>query len=122
MTNENATPHPEPSNLIGSELVQEDPGFADIAVQFVEGLGRRLSTMEEAIQASDFEALRTAAHQLKGSGGGYGYPILTELAGGLERQAKTAALAECTSKLMELKEVCQRVVVSTESPPGQNES
>ncbi|MBU0717032.1 MAG: Hpt domain-containing protein [Planctomycetes bacterium] len=120
--NENGTPHSKPSNLIGSELLQEDPGFADIVMQFVENLGKRLSTMDEAIQASDFEALRAAAHQLKGSGGGYGYPILTELAASLERQAKAAALAECTSKLAELKEVCQRVVVDTDSASEQTES
>ena len=56
-----------PDGPIGSDLLKEDPSFADIVVQFVEGLSNRLATMEEALNTSDFQALRVAAHQLKGS-------------------------------------------------------
>ncbi len=100
-----------PDDLIGSELVREDASFADIVVDFVKGLGDRLDRMEQAIDASDFDALRTAAHQLKGSGGGYGYPILTDRARELEASAKNQALDECSGKLAELKDICGRVVV-----------
>ena len=104
----------EPRDLIGSDLVKEDPSFSKIVVQFLEGLDRRLTTMEDAIRASDFEALRTAAHQLKGTGGGYGYPILTERAAKLERCARQHTIEDCTSALAELRELCSRVVVSDE--------
>ncbi len=71
--------------------------------------------MEEAVRASDFEALRRTAHQLKGSGGGYGYPILTQKAAILERHAGAAALDECLDALDELKVICDRVVVGPQS-------
>jgi len=100
-----------PQEPIGSELVREDASFADIVVQFVEGLDGRLARMEEAMRAGDFEALRTAAHQLKGTGGGYGYPVLTERAKELEQFAKSRTLDECANALAELKETCERVVV-----------
>ena len=103
-----------PQDPIGSDLVKEDSSFSEIVVQFVEGLNRRLATMEDAIRASDFEALSTAAHQLKGSGGGYGYPILTERAAKLERCARQNTLESCTIAFAELKELCKRVVVSDE--------
>ena len=104
----------DPRDLIGSDLVREDASFADLVVQFVEGLGERLARMEEAVSAADFEALRTSAHQLKGSGGGYGYPILTERASQLEECARNHALGECAIALAELKETCDRIVVDTE--------
>ena len=99
---------------IGSALVREDSSFADIVGEFVEGLGDRLATMEEAIRGGDFEALRAAAHQLKGSGGGYGYPILTERAGSLEQLAKAGILDGCEKTVTDLRELCERVVVATD--------
>ena len=106
----------EPSlqELIGSELVQEDASYADIVVQFVDGLSGRLTTMEDALREADFEALRAAAHKLKGSGGGYGYPILTELARRLEKEAKAKSLDACARQVDELKELSKRVVVSVD--------
>lgn len=97
---------------IASELMRDDPSYADIVVQFVEGLSNRLATMEEALNISDFQALRVAAHQLKGSGGGYGYPVLTERAAELERHAKESLSDRCGKELEELKQLCARVVVS----------
>ncbi len=103
-----------PVDPIGSDLIREDASFADIVVQFVEGLSSRLETMGKALGASDFEALRTAAHQLKGSGGGYGYPTLSERAAMLEKHAKTCAIDDCQQALNELKSLCERVVVDTD--------
>lgn len=108
MDNENRIPQ----DPIGSELVQEDASFADIVAQFVEGLSNRLTRIEEAINTADFESLRTAAHQLKGSGGGYGYPTVSEAAAKIEREAKARALDECVESFEQLKQLCERVVVS----------
>jgi len=101
-------------DMIGSELVREDPSFADIVVQFVESLSQRITTLEEAINARDFQALGIAAHQLRGSGGGYGYPILSDQAAKLEREAKERALSDCVKSFEQLKQLCERVVVSAD--------
>jgi HPt (histidine-containing phosphotransfer) domain-containing protein len=102
-------------NKIGSELVREDPSFADIVIQFVDGLDDRLETMNTALSNADFEALRVAAHQLKGSGGGYGYPVLTERAGELEEFAKQQSVDACSEAFQSLKQICSRVVVTHHS-------
>ncbi len=99
------------TDVIGSELVQEDASFADIVAQFVDGLTQRLTTMEEAVQGGDFETLYVAAHQLKGAAGGYGYPIVTDRAAQLERHAQAEVLDDCVNALEHLKEICARVVV-----------
>ncbi|MFQ5414019.1 MAG: Hpt domain-containing protein [Phycisphaerae bacterium] len=100
-----------PQDPISSDLVREDASFADIVEEFVNGLDDRLKNMEQAVRASDFEALRSAAHQLKGSGGGYGYPVLTEHAARLEQQAKANLVDECFDQLAVLKDLVSRVVV-----------
>ena len=104
--------HDVPEDPIPSELVREDPSFADVVIQFVEGLGERVKAMEDAIRAADFEALRVAAQQLKCGGGGYGYPVLAERAAELERQARMQALHNCQKVLDELKQLCLRLVVA----------
>jgi HPt (histidine-containing phosphotransfer) domain-containing protein len=96
---------------IGSQLLRDDPSFADIVSEFVNGLSGRLTAMEEAIRDADFEALRVAAHQLKGSGGGYGYPVLSEKAAKLEQYAGMQAQEDCVNSFNDLKELCARVVV-----------
>ena len=96
---------------IPSELVQQDPDFADLVEEFVDGLTARLETMEQAAQQHNFENVRTCAHQLKGSAGGYGYPCLTEKAGELEQHAVAEALGERTRSIDELRDLISRVVV-----------
>jgi HPt (histidine-containing phosphotransfer) domain-containing protein len=96
---------------IGSELVRDDPDFADLVVQFVAGLDERLAVMERALRQADFETLRAAAHQLKGSGGGYGYPIITEHASRLEQYATRHESDDCYSAVEVLRDICGRVVV-----------
>lgn len=110
MNNPDRTP-PDP---IDSELVREDAAYVDIVMQFVEGLGARVRTMEDALNKGDFEQLCMAAHQLKGSGGGYGYPILTEQAAALERLAKQESVSECTELISDLRSLCERIVVQSD--------
>lgn len=104
----------ENRGAIESELLAEDPSFLDIVIPFVDGLSDRLLSMEQAIRATDFEALRSAAHQLKGSGGGHGFPDLTTHAAALEQHAKRALVDDCINELEELREVVSRIYVPTE--------
>jgi HPt (histidine-containing phosphotransfer) domain-containing protein len=101
--------------MFTSSLVREDAALVDIVTAFVEGLSDRLARMEEAVRRADYDAIRTAAHQLKGCGGGYGYPILTECAAELERHAKNRALDDCSQALEVLKGICSRVAVGPTS-------
>ena len=74
-------------------------------------MGHSIKAMQAAVDDGDFDALRTAAHKLKGCGGGYGYPVLTERAGELEQHAKAEALDECVKGVDGLSKLCNRVVV-----------
>ncbi|MBT3199294.1 MAG: hypothetical protein HN350_05210, partial [Phycisphaerales bacterium] len=95
-------PKPEPSQVetptapaqsgdfpeaIQSEYA-DDPDLADIIDEFVASLPDAFSKMREAMANNHHEGLRRLAHQLKGAGGGYGYPQLTDAARVLEDAAK----------------------------------
>ena len=100
-----------PKTPIPSELAQEDESFTELVEDFIQGLGERLGQMVDAAQEGDFAMLQTLAHQLKGSAGGYGYPILTKKAGDMELHAVAQELVAVQADLDNLQELASRVVV-----------
>lgn len=99
---------------VPSELVRTDPEFTDLVEEFLNGMPERVAQLEGALAGQDFDLLRYYAHQLKGSGGGYGYPTVTEYAARLEQQAAAAQIEVCQQGLEELKNLLRRLVVSTD--------
>ena len=105
-------PNTRVPDVIPSILVEEDPTFADLVTEFVDGLAGRIQNMKDAVEQSDFASLKTLAHQLKGAGGGHGYPIITETAAAIEQHAKNEDLQQCGTGVEELASITARVVIS----------
>jgi HPt (histidine-containing phosphotransfer) domain-containing protein len=61
-----------------------DPELAALVADYVARLPERALTLEERLAAGDLEAVRSEAHQLKGSAGAYGFPRITAAAADLE--------------------------------------
>ncbi len=72
-----------PEKLI-SQLLIDAPDLRDVVEEFVHGLGERIEELRTAYAQLDWERLRTLAHRLKGAGGSYGYPALSQLAAQME--------------------------------------
>ncbi len=106
-----ATTVTQGADPIYSELAQHDKDFAEIVQLFVDGLLSRLESMQEALAKNDLQSLRRFAHQLKGSGGGHGYPILTDTASKLEQQAIEGQVDELKTALADLANLIARVKV-----------
>lgn len=96
---------------IYSELAQSDADFAEIVELFVDGLVDRLRGMEQALDENDLDRLRRLFHQLKGSGGGHGYPLLTSKAADLEQLAINSQVEQIKAGLEELTQLMGRVKV-----------
>ncbi len=79
-----------PGKTVGAIVSQyaEDPDIAEILQGFVERLAGQLKEMRQALASKNYDELRRAAHKLKGAGGSYGYPSLTEACRGLENAAQ----------------------------------
>ena len=70
-----------------SELV-DDPDMLELVDLFVGELPDRIQAIAAALETHDTDSVTRLAHQLKGAGGGYGYPKITEDAAALERAAR----------------------------------
>jgi len=68
---------------------EDDPDMLEIVREFAHELPDRIARIESLLAAHAFADLQTLAHQLKGAGGGYGFPIITEQAAALERALKS---------------------------------
>ena len=89
-----------------------DPDLAEVLTQFVRSLGCRATSLRAAARAHDPAALRRLAHQLKGAGGGYGFPLISEAAERLERALDEDPLgAELEVLLEDLVSACGRARV-----------
>ena len=102
-----------------SELAN-DAELADLVISFVKGLPAQLQSLNDAASRGDRGRLLSLAHQLKGAAGGYGFPLITELAGRLERQVKSDE--SFAAALDELSAVCSRAIAGlprrSAAPPG----
>ncbi|MFM8578535.1 MAG: Hpt domain-containing protein [Planctomycetaceae bacterium] len=58
----------------------DDPEMIGIVVIFLEELPSRMRDLEVWFAAGDLERFHRLVHQLKGAGGGYGFPLSSEQA------------------------------------------
>lgn len=96
--------------LLTSNLLHEDPDLIDLIDKFM----TRLPAMQEGInlahQQGDQAELSSLVHQLKGVGGGYGYPMLTELCARMESQIASKDEGSVAMLLKEFNEMVQQIL------------
>jgi HPt (histidine-containing phosphotransfer) domain-containing protein len=63
----------------------DDPDFRKLLEQFAAAMPERICALRESHRSAGYDLLSSQAHQLKGAGGGFGFPQLTELAADLEQ-------------------------------------
>lgn len=98
-------PQSDKPNAIISELLLEDEDLRDIVEEFVHELDDRLSELEAAHEALDWGNLETLAHRLKGAGGSYGYPDISDVAGEMESAFRTHSAEKFDVWLKQLQEL-----------------
>ncbi len=98
---------PSGSHLVSTLVDDDDMG--ELVRQYVSNLPERSSAILRACQVSDVETVKRLSHQLKGSAGSYGFPLITEAANALE-QAVEAGLDRSTiqSRAEDLANLCRR--------------
>ena len=79
--------------------------------RYMERRHKEVEAFRTQLAAGDFEALRIGGHSLKGSGGGYGFPLLTTLGATIETAAKTKDVVTIDAALVEYASYIQRVEV-----------
>ena len=74
--------------------------------------------MDAALADADREAMKTEAHQIKGTAGAMGYPLMTRQAGILEELLKVTEpdWERVRSELKELGEMIDRALAAAKTP------
>jgi len=93
-----------------------DPDLGELVDVFVDGLPDRLAAFQQHMAEGDLAALAEIAHQLKGTAGSFGFPVITEQAKLVEQSAKAADDLEALRRSVEeLVVLCGR---AQKSPAG----
>ena len=85
-----AMPGGQASGGLVSEFVNE-PTVKRLLEKFIQRLPERVNTINGLLEKQDLTSLEQAVHQLKGAGGGYGFPTITRIAGTVEEQLRAQA-------------------------------
>lgn len=94
---------------IFSTLLDEEPTFRDLVEKFVSELPAMLNKLHAAYQEKDWLTLKDELHSLKGMGGGFGYNVLTELAGKAEFQIFSENYESAKALLDEISQICELI-------------
>lgn len=71
-------------------MVEVDRELEDLIPLFRQTRERDIAGLEAGLAANDFAALRMIGHGMKGSGGAFGFPLITDMGDAIE----TAALKD----------------------------
>ena len=93
-----------------------DAEMMEIVREFAGELPARIARIEELLGSGNEEELARLAHQLKGAGGGYGFPQITETAAALEQAVKSGGTdSEIKDSAADLTQTMRSVEVSEDA-------
>ena len=96
------------SGQIVSRFANEQE-MAEVLAKFVAELPVKVAEISALVERQELTALKRLAHQIKGSGGGYGFPEISEAAARVENRAAELALDSATQEARQLISLIRRV-------------
>lgn len=94
-------------------VVKVDSGIAEMVPTFLANRARDVETLRSALARGDAETVRRTGHDLKGVGGGYGFPRISELGARIERAGREPD-SDAAAAVEELASYLARVRVEVE--------
>ena len=77
----------------------DDDEWAEMQEMYINHTFKELKSIRENINSIKFDSLRTFGHNIKGSGGMYGFNEITEMGATIESAAKEEDMDQIKSKL-----------------------
>jgi len=87
--------------------------LAERTPAYLENCRHNVTVMGEALDRADFEAVTILGHNLRGSGGGFGFQAITDIGAGLESAAGGADMDVSRQWIGELSRYLDTVVIKT---------
>ena len=95
-----------------TQVLSMDEELQELAKLFVGGLPERLGKLVQAYKSGDLNTVKSIAHQLKGTGSGFGYPQITKLSEVINRKILQNELDDLESNIQALTSYCEQLVKS----------
>ena len=93
-------------------FIEEDPEIEDLAVKFVkEYLPSLMVSLKENWEEQNWKIIQDILHQIKGTAGTFGYPMLTDQAAMLEFQIINQNYNEATLLMNEFNTLLRRIIL-----------
>ena len=80
----------------------DDDEWAEMQEMYINHTFKELKSIRENIQSTTFDSLRTFGHNIKGSGGMYGFNEITEMGATIESAAKDENMDQIKSNFDKL--------------------
>jgi len=100
----------KPTAIYISDELADDPEFQALVHKFMDALPRMVDEIAKAAAERDWETLQMLSHNLKGVGGNYGFPQVSELAGRINSELKLAFHGHINRLVSDLESVCHNLV------------
>jgi HPt (histidine-containing phosphotransfer) domain-containing protein len=92
-------------------VVTVDADLEDLIPGFLENRRKDVLSLHEALVSGDIRAIQSIGHNLKGVGGGYGFPEISEIGAQIEACAKQNDASGIRQHLARLEDYLVRVEV-----------
>ncbi|MGD8593996.1 MAG: Hpt domain-containing protein, partial [Gammaproteobacteria bacterium] len=92
-----------------STILTDEPEYADLVEVFVERLPPTVLKAKQLFNEKNWPQFRKEIHDLKGMGGSYGFPMVTELAGEIGIQLRNDNAMAVQGLLQELEVISVRI-------------
>ena len=100
-----------PAGLEGRLVAYVDADLIELIPDFLENRRQDVRAIMEGVEKKDFETIRVLGHDMKGSGGGYGFEAITDIGRSLEQAAKNENPTEILKQAAELATYLERVEI-----------
>ena len=95
-------------------IVTVDAQIAALVPRFLANRAADVGKIRAALAGADFEAVRVAAHGMKGAGGGYGFPEISRLGAAMEEGAQRRDAAAISALVASLEAHLARIEIRTD--------
>ncbi|MBD3669816.1 MAG: response regulator [Gammaproteobacteria bacterium] len=96
--------------VVVSRLLVEDPGMLELVQGFAKNLPEMVPQLESLLSNKEWEGLKQRMHDLKGLGGGYGYPELSQLASEIELELRHSSYDKLPEMFDDLFQLINRIM------------
>lgn len=96
--------------MLTSDLLNEDPDLIDLIDKFMSRLPGMRDAINQAHTDQQNEELSSLIHQMKGVGGGYGYPMLTQQCAKIEFQVANENIENVVVLVEEFNQIVEQIL------------